>query len=241
MARNKSLLSILQDFRSEIRASGNAAHNQGARENQVQLLQRTQERLWDEHDWAFKRVRRDMPLQAGQRYYVSHEDIFIDRLETVEVRYGSDWLPLHYGIGAAQFSGWDSDLDERSWPVERWQVYEDDQFEVWPVPADNADPTTLEGTLRLNGIRNLKPFVADDDTATLDDMLISLYAAAEHLASRGAEDAPLKLRLAEKRLATLLGNTTKIKKFSLGGVSTEETAKRLQGPPRVHYRDRETG
>lgn len=240
MARNKTLLSILQKYRSEIRASGNAAHNQGARENQIQLLQRTQEWLWEEHDWAHLQIRRPLPLQAGQRYYDTPDDMTIDRLEDIEVRYGNDWLPLMDGIGPAQYSAWDSDLDVRSWPVERWQIYEDEQFEVWPIPDSNADPVTLEGNLRLNGVRSLRPFVADDDRADLDDRMIVLYAAAEHLTARGAEDASLKLKLAERRRNTLVGNNSKMKKFSMLGSSGQETNKRLHGPPRVHYRDRET-
>lgn len=240
MARNKTLLSILQKYRSEIRASGNAAHNQGARENQVQLLQRTQEWLWEEHDWAHLKIRRSLPLQAGQRYFDTPDDMDIDRLESIEVRYGNDWLPLMNGIGPAQYSAWDSDLGIRSWPVERWQIYEDEQFEVWPIPESNANPDTLDGTLRLNGIRNLRPLVADNDRADLDDRLITLYAAAEHLGARGADDAAIKLQMAERRFQALVGNNSKMRRFSMLGSSGMETNKRLHGPPRVHYRDRET-
>lgn len=240
MARNKTVLSILQSFRSEIRASGNVAHNKGARENHLHLVQRTQERLWEEYDWPHLRVRRNILLQAGQRYYDTPEDINIDRVEKIEVRYGDDWIPLFNGIHEGHYSAWSSDLDQRSWPVERWQIYEGEMIEVWPIPADNADTTTLDGTLRVTGIRNLRDFVDDDDRADLDDMLIYMYAAAEQLASRGAEDAALKLRLAEKRKRTLIGNNSKMQVFSIGGNAQPE-GKRLQGPPRVHYRDRETG
>lgn len=239
MARNKTLLSILQDYRAEIRASGNAAHNNSARDNDIRLLQRVQETLWEEHDWPHMRVRRTLNLQAGQRYYDAPDDLPIDRIETIHVRYSEEWMPLGDGIFDGHYSAWDSDLDQRSWPVERWQVFENDQIEVWPVPADDYNATTLEGTLRVTGIRALRDFVADDDRADLDDRLIYLTAAAETLAASGAKDAPLKMRAAGKRKDMLLGNQSKVKNFSLFG-GAPGLRRRLRGPVRVHYRDNET-
>lgn len=236
MARNQTLLKLLQDYRAEIRASGNAAHNASAREQQVHILQRTQEMLWEKHDWPFLRVERFFDVQAGQRYYDTPEDITIDRVETLSVRYGEEWCPLGETITNEHLSTWDSDLDERSWPVERWQVYEGEQIEVWPIPADNADATSLEGRVKLVGIRSLRPLVADDDRADLDDRLIVLYAAAETLAARKADDAGLKLQLAQQRENTLIGNMSKIKKFSLFSGSSDGHW-RPKGPPRVHYRE----
>lgn len=239
MARNKPLLSLLQDYRAEIRASTNAAHNTSARETQVRLLRRVQETLWEDYDWPHMRVTRYVDLQAGQRYYQPPEDLSLDRLEKIEVRYGQLWVPLCHGIDASHYSTWDSELDERSWPVERWEVHEDREFELWPIPADNADPVSLEGRLKLEGIRNLRPLVADDDLADLDDRLIVLFAAAETLAASGAQDAPLKLKAAQDRKASLTQNFSKMHRFSLYG-SSGAKGRMLKGPPRVHYRDRET-
>jgi len=236
MARNQPLLKLLQDYRAEIRASGNAAHNSSVREQQVHLLQRTQEMLWDKHDWPFLRVERTFDVQAGQRYYDTPNDIVIDRVETLTVRYGEEWCRLADGISDQHYSVWDSDTDERSWPVERWQVYEGEQIELWPVPADNANTTSLEGRIKVVGIRALRPLVNDSDRADLDDRLIVLYAAAETLAARGAEDAGVKLQLAQQREASLIGNMSKIKSFTLyGGASGNQW--KPKGPPRVHYRE----
>ncbi len=235
MARNATLESVLLKYRAEIRASANVAHNLSARENQVRLLQRVQEEKWEEYDWPHLRIRRDVPAQAGQRYYDCPEDLPIDRLEKIQVRYNSKWVDLDPGIDANHYLQWDSDLDQRSWPVERWARYEDDQIEIWPIPSDNADTETLEGTLRFIGIRKLGAFVADDDRADLDDMLIALFAAAETLAGQDSKDAPLKLRAAQKRLLTLTGNQSKQSKFRMFGCDGPEP-RRPQGPPTVHYR-----
>ncbi len=237
MARNQTLLKLLQDYRAEIRASGNAAHNASAREQQVHVLQRVQEDIYDRHDWPLLRVERDIDVQAGQRYYDTPEDMTIDRVETLSVRYGEEWCRLGETINEAHLSTWDSDLDERSWPVERWQVYEGEQIELWPIPADDANVTSLEGRIKVVGIRNLRPLVDDTDRADLDDRLVVLYAAAETLAARGADDAGLKLQLAQQREATLIGNMSKIKNFTLyGGAKGGEW--KPKGPPRVHYRER---
>ena len=235
MARGKTLLKLLQDLRAEIRASGNAAHNASAREGQVVLLNRVQEDIYDRHDWPMLRIERTLDVQAGQRYYDTPGDINIDRLECIEVRYGQQWCPLHYGINADHYSAWDSDLDERSWPVERWQIYEDEQIELWPVPAANADTVSLDGRLKITGIKKLQPLVADDDVAMLDDRLIVLFAAAESLAASGAKDAAAKLDAAQKRERMLTSNLSKIKTFSLSGRDGDSGWK-PKGPPRVHYR-----
>ncbi len=235
MARGKTLLKLLQDLRAEIRASGNAAHNASSRESHVLLLQRMQEDIYDRHDWPNLRVERFIDVQAGQRYYDPPPDINLDRVETIEVRYGQRWCPVTYGIDASHYSTWDSEIDQRSWPVQCWQIYEDEQIELWPVPADNADTTSLDGRLKITGIRKLAPLVADADTAMLDDRLIVLYAAAEILAASGAKDAQAKMQTAVTRERMLTANLSKIKSFSMNGRG-QDRQWTPKGPPRVHYR-----
>lgn len=237
MARKKTLLALLQDFRAEIGASGNPAHNQSARETHVHLLQRNQELLWESHDWPHLRVKRELPLQAGQRYYDTPDDIIIDRVEEVAVRYSGDWCKLSPDVTDRHYAEWDSDTDERSWPAEAWKVFEDEQVEIWPIPSDNAESDTKEGVLRFTGIRSLRPLVADTDRADLDDRLIVLHAAGEYLTSKGDRRAPLVLQAAQRRLLSLTGNMSKIKQFSLSG---RDGFERRRAPiPRVHYRDQE--
>ncbi len=249
MARNVTLGSLLIDLRQEARISGNPAHNASSRDAHVRLLQRTQERLWRMHDWEYLRVRRYLPLQAGQRFYdpaaaykglsVASEapsDLSLDRLEDVSLRYGDAWVHVHPGIDDGHYTVFDSERDERSWPVERWRVWED-SVEVWPVPADNADAASLEGWLRLTGIRNLRPLVAEDDRCDLEGDLIVSYAASELLGAAGAADAAAKREAADRLYSDLIGNAGKIKVFSM--IGGRGAAREPKGPPRVHYRDRE--
>lgn len=232
MARYATLTSLLQDYRAEIGVSQNAAHNAADTASQVLALRKTQERLWRAHDWPHLRVRRTQPLQAGQRYYDTPDDMTIERLETIEVRYGQEWVLLCNGISREHYAAYDSDLDQRAWPAERWQVYEGEDFEVWPVPSDNADGS--EGMLRLTGIRSLKPLVAPGDLADLDDDLIVKYAAAKYLARKGARDAQLVLDEAKRIELDLTGNFSKVKDFRLFDSAPFKRTRR--GPPRVHYR-----
>lgn len=239
MTQRLTLLEMLNNLRAELRSSLNPAHNTSARDIHVNLLQRVQRRLWAEHDWAHLRVRREINLQAGQRYYDAPQDLPIDRIETVEVRWGGDWLYLHNGITNVHYSHYDSDLDERSWPVENWQLYEDDQFEVWPVPSDDANATDKEGVLRLTGIRALGPLVEDGHKSDLDGDMIVLFAAAEELAERRSDRAALILQAAERRKKDLTANASKMKTFTMLG-NGQRSGYTPRGPARVHYRDRET-
>lgn len=227
MARNQTLIKILNEFRAEARLSLNAAHNNQTRDSHIVLLQRKQEWLWDDFDWPHLRVDRFIDLQAGQRYYDMPTDLDVDRVQTVEVRFDQVWARVLPGIDAEHYAAYDSDLDQRQWPVQRWRITENEQVEVWPIPSENADPVSLEGRLKITGIRKLKPFVSEQDTADLDDRLIVLHAAAEYLASTGASDAQVKLDQATQRYAKLRGHLMVRRKFSMFGVGSSDRVKRV--------------
>ena len=84
-------------------------------------------------------------------------------------------------------------LSMRSDPVTNIDLRQSDgavQIEVWPVPASS------DQTLRIFYKLPLNAFVANDDTCTLDDTLIVLFAAAELLADAKNERAPKVEKLA---------------------------------------------
>lgn len=216
MARNSTLQKLLQDLRAEIGASGNPAHNSSVRDAHINVLQRTQELLWEAHDWPHLRVKRIAAVQDGQRYYATPADLPIDRLEEIRIRVGDSWRPTDPSVLDSHYLQFDSFADERSWPVQRWQIHEDEKIELWPVP-DRDGLTTADGAIQFTGIRALRPLVKDDDRADLDDRLIVLSAAGEYLTDKGSKSAPLKLRAAQQRLKTVLGNNSKVKQFQLFG------------------------
>lgn len=215
MARRDTLVKLLDDLRAACRISSNPAHNVQAREMQVKALQRKQEWFWDDFAWPHLRVDRYLPLQAGQRFYDLAQctdesgalkgDLDITRISKIEVRDTVAYRPLKWGIAAPQYAVHDSELGARAWPVYHCQIAEDEQLEIWPIPDQDFDPVTLEGRVKITGIRYLKPLVDDDDRADIDGQLLVMHCAAEYLAAQGAKDAQAKMDQASQRYLKLRG------------------------------------
>jgi hypothetical protein len=203
MAKNVSLSLLRDKLRAEIGASANPAMGTNAHHAMNLLLERTQERLWSDFDWPFMQIERDIQLTNGQRYYSFPSDISYDRVNCANVKYANIWRSLEYGVGPKDYNYLDSDRDMRQSPSLKWRHYEENQLEIWPIPADS------EMTVRVCGIRNLKPLVADTDVCELDDKLIVLFAAAEMLSHTKSADAPAKLAIANSHYARLRGLASK--------------------------------
>lgn len=226
MARNVTLVKLLDDLRAEARLSLNPAHNQQARDTQVKQLQRKQEWLWREFDWPHMRVSRDIPVAAGQRYYELPADIDLERIEKLEIFLDGGWVPLLPDINNEHYTSWNSDLDERAWPPRRWNIVEDDDIEIWPIPNVDAVAATMEGYVRVTGIRRLRPLVDDTDRCDIDSNLIVGYVAAEMLASSGAKDAKVKQDEANALFLRLRGQLTVSRKFRLFGIGEPQHPRR---------------
>lgn len=222
MARGKTLVKLLDDLRAETRVSLNVAHNAQARDTQVKLLQRTQEWLWEDYAWPHLHITRQYVAQAGQRYYDFGADFDLERIEKIEVKVDGRWHRLGVGITADDYLAYDSDLDQRSWPVRRWKLHEGDQIEVHPIADQNGVADTLEGYFKVSGIKKLSPLVADADRADLDDRMIVLFAAAEVLGGKGSKDAQIKLNLANDRKAAIQGALNKSTGFRMFGIGRAE-------------------
>lgn len=219
MARRVTLVKLLDDLRAKLHVSLNPAHNAQVRDKQVKALQSTQEWLWEDFTWPHLRVSRNYKLQAGLRFYDFSADFDISRIERIEVRDGASWLPVTAGIEAAHYSVWDSELDKRSWPVRRWRISEDEQVEVWPIADRDGDPATLDGYLKVTGIRKLNPLVADADRCDLDSQLIYLYAASE--LAPDTKEGKIALNVANRRMARLKGNLTPRRQFKMFGIGEQ--------------------
>ncbi len=227
MARKTTLVKLLDDLRAEARLSLNPAHNIQNRPTQVKHLQRVQEWLWEDFTWPHLRVERQVPLQAGQRYYAPPEDMLIDSIEKIELYTDGAWRLIRPGIDPEDYTAWNSDLDQRSWPPRKWDIHEDEEIEIWPIADVNATEATREGYIKFTGIRNLKSLVDDGDRADLDDRLLVLFAAAEMLAASNAADAKLKLDLAQARYAKLKSRLTPRKQFRMFGVGEPLAPRRI--------------
>ncbi len=212
MARGTTLQELVRMVREETGQSTNAALGQNQVDALKQRIRRTQEVLWLEHYWPHMRVQRDITTQAGMRYYTPPSDLSLNhRIDTVSVFHNNQWIPVESHISLAHYNQVNPDANERRDPVQRWQLHEGEQIELWPMPA-------TDGVLvRISGTRNLRPLIADDDIADLDDQLIVLFMAAEVSARQKQEDAGAKLRIAQQHLTRLKGENSKLRRFTTGG------------------------
>jgi hypothetical protein len=213
MARNKTLGSILDLYRSHAKLSGNPAHHAQLRDSQVRLLASFYETLHAAHDWPHLNIEREYALQAGQRLWDFAPDFDLDRIRRIYVKEGGDWVPLRPAVTQCDYASYDSALGERSWPVVAWRIWEGEKIEVWPIPDQNGDAATHNGYLKVEGVKARGPFFDDTHVCLLDDLMIALFAAAETLSDPRARQE--KRLQAEARKQQLLGNLHKARSTQL--------------------------
>lgn len=201
MARNSTFGSIIEMTLDEARLSTNSSRGVDHRNHVKTLIRNMYEMLYDEHDWPFKRIKREdagKDIEAGSRYYDFPAALDLTRAFSLYVKWGEIWLILDYGIGTEHYSYYDSDDDERTDPPLRWQIYDENQFEIWPMPATN-----LPGGLRFEGTRKFTPLIDDGSRCDLDDIMIAKFVAGRILGRNKAPDAGQVLAEAQQRLMTL--------------------------------------
>jgi hypothetical protein len=204
MARNVQLLQLVLMLREEINRAPNVNVGVDDLPSLKNKLARVQETLYDEYDWPFLRqVFPYKPLSAGVQYYDFPTGLNVQRVERLDVWFGNLPRELERGISFEQYAVYNSNIGVTADPALRWDVRwtgSTEQFEIWPIPASNTAQN-----VQFIGIRNLRPLIADDDVADLDDQLIVLFAAAELLAKQGAQSAGEILKMAQARLLRMKG------------------------------------
>tara|TARA_R110002153_G_scaffold62984_2_gene169226 strand:- start:457 stop:1167 length:711 start_codon:yes stop_codon:yes gene_type:complete len=217
MARGTTLAILINDLRSEIGHSLEPNLGKSTRDVLINVIQRNQRRLWDDYAWPFLRIQRDITISKDQRYYDLPVDMVFERIERVEFKRGDYWEKMEYGVGAAQYNQYDSDRGRTSLPIQRYDTAENNQIEMWPIPASDSTDSTGDGMVRFHGIKNLGGLVNDADKADLDDQLIVLYAAAEMLSRQKQADAQNKLAQAQAHYSRLKARLAKTETFVIGG------------------------
>lgn len=223
MARGTTFSELRLKVRAEARLSTNTSRGLDSNDYIDQIINRVYETLWDDHDWSFLRILKSdagKALASGQRYYDYPVKMSVETIERVWAKFGNVWHELEYGIPPDIYNDLDSDDDERSDPPLRWMIRDEDQFEIWPLPASN------DGELRFEGRRAFTELVDDTDRAEIDDILITLIAAGEILASQNQKDAQVKFDQASRRLGTLAGRTAgrTTVNFARGGMDKTRTS-----------------
>lgn len=228
MSRNVTLNELTRQVRAECRLSTGASRGLDDLENIQQLIKRVQETLYDDYDWPFMRIDKTSAtkvLSAGQRYYDVPVTMNIERAFSVWHNQGANvWMELPQGISMAEYSQQDSDNNNRADPALKWDILNETQIEIWPLPASDG------GLIRFDGLKKLTPMVTVEDRCDLDDKLIVLFVSAEILAGTKQADAQLKLELANRRLAKMQGRLVSKKRLFMGGAPQEPTGIRIRVP-----------
>ena len=203
MARGTQLLELVAQLRAETGRTQKVSVGVDEVDNLKHNLKRTQETLYDSYEWPHLRVERTITLNPGQRYYDLPSDLNYDRIQQVKFKYNNVYTEVERGIGFDDYSIFDSNDDERSDPILKWDIRNTgsgEQVEVWPIPNTTR-------SLHMFGTKNLGRLVEESDRADLDDTLIVLTCAAEMLKRQKSADADIKQAQANERLLILRRNS----------------------------------
>ena len=193
MALRNTLTEVVEFVRQEARLSTNSSRGTDNLENIERLIKRHYTTLAEDFDWQHLVLKRNdsaarKVLSAGQRIYSFPASVNVLKIERAWVKHSGLWKPLEYGIGPDQFNAYDSDDDERTDPVERWAFHDDDEFEVWPLPATNG-AANGDGEIAFEGQRAIETLSSNSSRLDMDGIMVSLFVAAEILAGNGQKAA----------------------------------------------------
>ena len=183
--------------------------------------------------WPFLKSRWDSILSTGTRFQTYPTNlspqggaaattamIDFDRPVEMMVKWNAIWQSVVYGIDEyPEMNYLDPDRNQVLDPVQRWQMSDQTEFEVWPLPASAAQvrfignriPVTLE-----TGTTN-PPTWNDAALVDFDDLLVSLLVAANYLAAEEKPNAKLIEGKAMRRLNALLsGNHQRTETITIG-------------------------
>lgn len=204
MARRRQFLQLVYDLRAELERSSDPAAGVSDLPTLKRKIQRVYETLYAEYDWPHLSQKFDpIELQAGQRYYEFPTDLDFDRIEDVVVWQNSVPLRPKRGIGFEELTQYNSDDDERSDPVMKWDVQfvtNKEMCEVWPIPASAGQ------TIQFKGTKKFQQLVDDADLCLLDDHIVILHAAAE-LAPPKSGNRQAFLAAAQQRMDRIKGRS----------------------------------
>jgi hypothetical protein len=229
MARGKQLLQLVNSLRAETGQSLSPASGTDVVSTLKEVLTRTQELLWDDYDWPFATIRTSIQMVEGEMYYDFPDEVSLEGIEDTFIWWGDRFHPFERGISLEDYSIFDSDAGETDQRPRKWDVVwtgDSEMIEVWPIPS------TSDSKMWIVGKRDLPDMVSDSDTATLDDRLIVLFAAAEILARQDGKDAQGKLALAQNRLSRLRGRVKpgRDRITVIGGGDVVRSVERLRAP-----------
>ena len=235
MALRKTFEQIVEATRNEARLSSNTSRGVDHLEHIEQIIKRNYYSLCEDFDWKHLQIKRGdatgnrKVLQAGERYYDWPVNLNPLKVSAAWVKWGGTWQPVNPGIGYENYSAYDPAEDQRVDPVSRWDYYGGTQFEVWPLPATNG---TADGDSEIAFEGQKLPEQVVDNTSRLDmdDILLSLMAAAELLQENDSKAAQGKAGLASARFLSMRSNMGGVVRYVMGGGAIGQGASEPRHP-----------
>jgi hypothetical protein len=214
MARGSTLTALIAMLRIEIGASSDPSKGISERDSLIQSLNAEYLRLHEDFDWPFLSGYEIKLSQAGSRYYDVPTTLIAERITSVSVKVSNRWQGTTRRISLDNYNIYDPDEDQRSDPIQCWDVYGANQIEVWPLPATN------DIKIRIDGIKKVSPMISGSDVCLLDDKLVVYFAAAEILRRKKKKDADEVLIKANAQYKTAKGRIHGIRSFNLNSGKT---------------------
>lgn len=202
----------LSELRKELQIeAGFSTQNGGAgqtTERLNHLLNRLERTLFVEHEWPALTTEEEVAVAADAQYVNLPTTINFTQINSVQVSYGTVWLPVTLGIGATERSQYST--TQRANPIRRWEIVAPGnvEFEVWPIG-------NVAQTLRFEGNKSPGGMVDDTDSCTIDGDVLVLSAAAEILGRDRKEDAALKLGMAKTLIEKIMVKEGSAKRESI--------------------------
>lgn len=187
-----------------------------------QVIENVQYELCAMRAWPFLKSRWDASIPAGTRFTAfpttlspqggapgATATINFEHSTTCQVKWNNVWQPVIYGIDEyPEFNYLDSDRNQVLDPVQRWQFSDEGQFEVWPLPASQAQVRFVgqRQPVTLQTGSTTPPTWNDAALVNMDDLLVVYYACSQYNMWQGKEDlAKLARDKFQRRYLALCG------------------------------------
>ena len=203
-----------------------------------QIISNVQTHLACDYDWPFLKCRWDSFLAPSTRFQTFPTTyspqggsttvtgaINFERPVHCMTKWNQIWQNVVYGIDEyPEFNYLDSDRSQVLDPAQRWQFSDETKYEIWPMPASNAQIRFIGQralTTLTTQTANLPITWNDAATLDLDDLLVVLIAASEYATREKQPNAQLLEARAQRRLVALRGaypNRTETITIGRGGL-----------------------
>ena len=236
---NTPLGIVLAKVKAQLNYSMTPGDNPAEDRRLYQLI--IDQQLWLADRWDFPTLEQfwDVPISVAGRYSAiptvesggtqAAQAIAFNKRRPLEVYglFSAYWNLLDYGITEEQYNNINSDSGQLNDPIQRWRYSDTTEFEVWPVPASAGQ------VVRFRGQRILNTLFTDNNpdptlTLDLDDQMVALWVAANHLIQNENPLGKQKMAEAIEQLNFVRANEPRYERQYIMGTGFRKQAVKLE-------------